>query len=638
MFASCGGSTPTQASSAAIDGHPAAQSGAEDERRRGLRDRAELEAFLDGVMTATLKDKHVAGATVAVAKDGTLYFAKGYGYADVERQKPVDPERTLFRIGSVTKLFTASAVMQLVDAGSLDLNTDVNRYLDFEIPATYAEPITLTRLMTHTAGFEDDARDLWARRPTQLMPLGVWLATHVPKRVRPPGTYTAYSNYGMALAGYIASRVSGMAWNDYIEQRILGPLGMTRATGRQPLPARFRADMSQGYRSSRGAFEPKDWELLMGASPAGAMSASATDMATFMLAHLGNGSFGNRRILSEATAARMHARAFGHDPRITGFALGFYEKSSHGLRIIGHSGDTQWFHTDLALIPSENIGVFVSYNTDTAGSQSGAPLPFLRAFLDHYYPTPPAHVAAGVDALAQADRVAGEYLFNRMSYTTFQKAFALIGAVTIRANTDGSLRMRSPLGDMRLLPVGPLLYREELGSELVAFKADGRGRATHGFVASLPVMALERASWYQSARLHWIILGAAVVTFAAIVRSALDRRIRRRGRGPRIGDALPGHSLIVWIALANLTFVVTFVLLMADPVAMMSRPGTGLLIALALPVVATTLTVLAAAAAVWQWKNGLGTRAARIRYGAVVVIALFFIWSLSQWNLLGWRL
>lgn len=637
LVAACGGSGSTQAPGD-IDGNLADRSRIQDGRRRGLGDRGELEAFLDGLMTATLNDRHVAGGVVAVVKDGALFFAKGYGYANVERRQPVDPERTLFRIGSVTKLFTWTAVMQLVEAGRLDLDADVNHYLDFRIPATYAKPITLTHIMTHTAGFEDDGRDLWARHPTEIMPSGRWLATHMPARVRPPGTYTAYSNYATALAGYIVERVSGMSWDDYIEQRILGPLGMTRTTGRQPLPARFREDMSQGYRSSLGAFEPRDWELLMGASPAGAMSASATDMATFMLAHLANGAVGDRRILSDATAARMHARVFGHDPRIPGFALGFYEKSSHGLRIIGHGGDTRWFHTDLALVPSENLGVFVSYNTDTAGAQSLAPLPFLRTFLDHYYPTLPPQVTAGADAPAQARRVAGEYQFNRMSYTTFQKAFGLTEAVAIRANGDGSLRMVSARGDMRLLPVGPLLYRDELGAELIAFKANEPGPATHAFVASLPMMALERVSWHQSARLHWIILGVGGVTFAAIARAALERVIRRRRGGPSTRNPLPGRSLIVWLALANLAFIVTFVLLMADPIVMMTRPATGLMIALAFPVAGAALTVPAAVAAVRHWTNGLGTRAARIRYGAVVVVALLFIWSLSQWNLLGWRL
>jgi len=183
---------------------------------RGVRDRAELEAFVDGIMDANLRDKHVAGATVAVVKDGALLFAKGYGYADVAKRKPVEAERSLFRIGSTSKLFTWTAVMQLVEQGKLDLDTDVNKYLDFKIPATFPQPITLRHIMTHTPGFEEDSRDLISDDSATLIPLGTWLAKHIPGRVRPPGTYASYSNYATALAGYVVQRVSGMPWDDYI--------------------------------------------------------------------------------------------------------------------------------------------------------------------------------------------------------------------------------------------------------------------------------------------------------------------------------------------------------------------------------------------------------------------------------------
>ena len=339
---------------------------------RGLRDRAELEAFLDGVMAANLADKHVNGATVAVVKDGALFFAKGYGFVDANGRKPVSGERSLFRIGSISKLFTWTAVMQLVEQGKLDLDTDVNKYLDFKIPDTYPQPITLRHVMTHTPGFEEDGRDLITSDTTRMLTLGKWLATHIPGRVRPPGTYSSYSNYATALAGYIVERVSGMSFDDYIEQRILTPLGMTQTTTRQPLPAKFATDMSGGFKWAGGEFKSEKFEIVHPA-PAGSIGSSATDMAKFMLAHLGNGAYNGQRILAESTAVRMHTPTFTHDPRIPGFALGFYQKSSHGLEIIGHGGDTGWFHSDLALIPSERVGVFVSYNTNTGGELSFGP-------------------------------------------------------------------------------------------------------------------------------------------------------------------------------------------------------------------------------------------------------------------------
>jgi CubicO group peptidase (beta-lactamase class C family) len=602
---------------------------------RGVRDRAELEAFLDGIMVANLRDKHVAGATVAVVKDGALFFAKGYGYADVGKQRPVDAGLSMFRIGSTSKLFTWTAVMQLVEQGKLDLDTDVNRYLDFKIPATFAQPITLRHIMTHTPGFEEDSRDLIGDDTAQIVPLGRWLATHIPGRVRPPGTYSSYSNYATALAGYVVQRVSGVPWDDYIEQHVLTPLGMTQTTTRQPLPSRLQADMSDGYVWTGGKYLPRKYEIVE-PMPAGSIASSATDMAKFMIAHLNDGELNGQRILADSTAKRMHARAFGHDPRLPGFALGFYEKTSHGLRIIGHGGDTQWFHTDLALIPEEKLGVFVSYNTNTGGELSFSP--FLTQFLDHYYASAPAVAVTPADAAQQAARVQGEYEFNRHSFTTFQKAIGLAGDIRISADS-GRLLMHSALGDSRLVPVGPLLYREELGDALVSFQADSGGRIVRGFFGPAPMMTMERVPFTQSVTLHWFILGLGVLVFLGTLLAAIGRLFRRRFGEPRREDVLPGRWLLVTASLLQIVFVVALlVIASASGDGLLNGPLTGIKVALALPVIGTICLLGAVYFASRQWRLGAGTLAARLRFSAATFVALAFTWSLLQWNLLGWRL
>ena len=602
---------------------------------RGLKDRAELEAFLDGVMVANLGDKHVNGATVAVVKDGALFFAKGYGYADSSQRKPVSAEQTLFRIGSVSKLFTWTAVMQLVEQGKLDLDADVNKYLDFKIPSTFPQAITLRHIMTHTPGFEEDGRDLIGDDSTKIIPLGKWLATHIPGRVRPPGTYSSYSNYATALAGYIVERTSGMPFDDYIDQRILTPLGMTQTTMRQPLPAKLAPDMSGGFQWAGGRYKPEKFEIVHPA-PAGSVASSATDMAKFMLAHLGNGTYNGQRILADSTALRMHTRAFTHDPRIPGFALGFYEKSSHGLEIIGHGGDTRWFHSDLALIPSERIGVFVSYNTASGGELSFAT--FLRQFLDHYYPTTLPAAASVADAGAQAKRVAGEYQFNRRSYTTFQAAMGLGGAIKVSAGDSGRVVMKSPLGDAHLELVGPLLYRDVMKGDLVSFKADDDGTVRHGFLGMAPMMALERVKWYAAPELHWVLLGLGVLVFLGTLVAAVRRFARRRLGTPRPEDPLPGRAIVVTVALLNVAFLVAVGVILSSGGGLLEGPLTGLKIALVLPIIGLVLACIAALVAAWQWRSGEGTRGARLRYTSVVVVALLFAWSLSQWNLLGWHM
>ena len=262
----------------------------------GLRDRAELEAFVDGFVSGELEAYDVAGLTVAVVKDGQLFFAKGYGWADVDGQVPVDADKTLFRPGSVSKLFTWTAVMQLVEQGKLDLDADVNTYLtQFKVPATYPAPITLRHALTHTVGLEDGGVGyLMARTPQQIVPLARSLAAHIPARVRPVGTSgeglsSSYSNWATALAGLIVANVSGVSFEDYVEANILRPLGMESSTFKEPLPEALQKRMSVGYTFEAGAFKPQGYEYVANFGPAGSLAATSTDMARFMIAHLQRG-------------------------------------------------------------------------------------------------------------------------------------------------------------------------------------------------------------------------------------------------------------------------------------------------------------------------------------------------------------
>jgi CubicO group peptidase (beta-lactamase class C family) len=303
---------------------------------RGPTDRAEIETFLDDLLGKELETYHIAGAAVSVVKDGKLFFAKGYGYADVAKGIPVDPEKTLFRIGSLTKLFTWTAVMQLAEQGKLDLDTDINTYLDFRIPDTYPQPITLKHLMTHTAGFEDQHVAMVTLKEEDIMPQGKWLVSHIPARVRPPGQVAAYSNYGAALAGYIVARVTGESYSQYVQDHILNPLGMKSSTALWPTPPNLRTRESVGYTYTDGAFQV--FPRLLGPVdlfPIGAMDATVTDIARFMIAHLQNGRYSDpaiseARILEEATARQMHSTLYTPDPRILGTTYGFFEFSDNG--------------------------------------------------------------------------------------------------------------------------------------------------------------------------------------------------------------------------------------------------------------------------------------------------------------------
>lgn len=606
---------------------------------RGPRDPAEIEAFIDGLMTAYLRDNHIAGAMVTVVRDTSRIFAKGYGFADVAGRVPVDPMTTLFRNGSITKTFTWTAVMQLVEQGKLDLDTDINNYLDFTIPATFPQPITLRHALTHTPGFEEDSRELFTEDSARIRPMKEWLPAHMPERVRPPGTYSAYSNWATATAGYIVERVSGMPYNQYVDVHILRPLGMSNATTHQPLPSTLAPQMSNGYKWANGRWEPQKFELITGAWPAGSMSVSASDMAIWMIAHLNKGVYRGQRILAESTAVQMQTRLQGHDPRIPGFAYGFYEQSTTGPRAIGHGGDTQWFHSDMMLLPDERVGVYVSFNTNTGGEVSFKP--FTDDFLAHYYPEPLRFIAPTRDDREANQRFAGEYLMNRMSYSTFQKAFALAGGVKISVADSGVLLANSPLGPMRLVQVDSLLFRDVASHDLVAFTADKDGKITHGYLSLLPMGTLEKTSMLSSPTFHQIVLGLGLLTFAGILVSALVRRFGRSSGGrTSTDDSLTrrGRLLMLVVAICMVGFVVAAGVLASDLQNLLMNGELGRVKAmLVLPVLAALLALGAAIVGVFQWLRGSGTAWTRMRHALAVVVAFAVFWSLNTWNLLGWR-
>ncbi|HVS63777.1 MAG TPA: serine hydrolase domain-containing protein [Thermoanaerobaculia bacterium] len=603
--------------------------------RRGPTDVAELGAFLDGLMAAHRADHDIVGATVAVVRGGSVMLTRGYGWADREAREPVDAERTLFRIGSVSKLFTWTAVMQLVEQGEIDLDADVETYVDFELGAGNLPrdlpPITMRHLMTHTPGFEDRALALFGE--TELSRRD-YLVEHMPARVRPPGTFSAYSNYGTVLAGHVVERISGLSWEDYVDRHILEPLGMDYATAHQPLPERLEPSMSKGY-AGTGADAEKEFEMIEGAAPAGSISASAGAMAKFMLAFLQGGRYGDGRILEEETVERMLDREFTHDERLNGFALGFYEKSSHGVRAVGHGGDTAWFHTDMALIPSEDLGVFVSYNTAAGGEVSFGP--FFEAFLDHYFPVePPTFVEADQDEI---ERIAGVYRFNRGSYTTFEKVMRLASPVTLAA-AEGELVLQSPLGAQRFRPVGGGLYRELDGSAELAYRQSDEGKVTHVFLSFLPMMVLERVGGLASPTIHLPLLVAVLAIFLLfIVAFPIRWFLRRRYKAPveERGERR-ARLLALLMAIVAVAFAVGLAAVGSSSESILVGETGALRAVLSLGVLAALLTLGVVVAAVIVWRCGFWGLWGRLRYTLVALAGVAFVLILQTYNLLGWRL
>jgi CubicO group peptidase (beta-lactamase class C family) len=496
--------------------------------------------FLDGFVPLALERGNIAGAVVVVVKDNRVLFEKGYGFSDIDKQIPVDPKTTLFRPGSISKLFTWTAVMQQVEQGKLDLDADVNTYLDFKIPPAFGKPVTLRNLMTHTPGFEETVKNLFVTDPKRMTALDAALKAWVPTRVFPPGQVPAYSNYGAALAGYIVQRVSGEPFEQYVARHILQPLGMAHATFVQPLPKALAADMSKGY--DEASKKPQPFELIP-MSPAGALSASGDDMARFMLAHLANGSFNGAQILKPETAIRMHGIAYQRIPPLPGMAYGFYHEDRNGHTIVGHGGDTLWFHSDLHLILDRNVGLFVSQNS--AGKErSGIRSPLFKAFMDRYFPAPRLGLEPTLkSAKADGALAAGNYETSRNSFSNFMSIGNLLGQPKLNVNDDGTVSVDA-LTDFAGTPkkwreVKPFVWREVHGRELLMAEREN-GQVTEIATDAYPqVFTFRRAPFWQSQALNLPLFVGTLAMLAltvifwpikAILRWRYDRPFALTGR------------------------------------------------------------------------------------------------------------
>jgi CubicO group peptidase (beta-lactamase class C family) len=617
----------------------------------GPSEPAELEAFLDEVLATQMEENHIPGAAVAVVRDGEVLLAKGYGYADLEKGISVDPEHTVFRIGSSGKVFTWTAVTQLIEQGKLDLNADINTYLDFRIPDTYPQPITIEHLLTHTAGFEESWFETFVLDPDDRLPVGEWLSTHIPARVRPPGDSAAYSNYGAELAGYIVERVSGLPYDQYIQKQILDPLGMAHSSASGGMPANSDAQASEGYFYAddviKAVPEGADTAGQLAMVPAGGHVSSITDMARFLIAHLQDGRYSaagidDGRILKESTMQEMHSTLYAPDPRLLGTAYGLFDFSDNGQRALGHNGSTSGFNTLLLLMPEQNLGVFVAYNSDSAWNLVLQHLGFQRVFFDHYYPVSAVEpIQPPADFVERAGRFEGTYQVNQMAYTTLEKFLEFFGGSTVEVSVsgDGTLLWKTGWGEWSFVEVEPLFFRQVDANTSIAFREDDRGRITHLLSDLTPMYTFERLAWYETPVFNMALFAGCILIFLSMIAAASIGAIRNRRSkdGPKAEprQARAARWIILGICVLNLLFVVGSVL-WNNPKPMFGV-STAFQFVLSLGVLSAALTAGALVYTVLAWKNRYWGIATRAYYTLVTVAAVANVWFLNYWNLLGWR-
>lgn len=583
---------------------------------------ANVEAFFDIAFEVQRLEHLLTGATVSVVHDGRVLFQSGYGWADLENRVPVDPERSLFRIGSVSKPFTWTAVMQLVERGLIDLDAPVERYIDFDIPDTFGEPIRVWHLMTHTPGFEESYLGFAAVDADAVLPLGEALERLMPARVWEPGRFAAYSNYGSALAAHVVEQVAGVPWADYVEAEILQPLGMTSTNVRTRLNADHARRHARGYAFSNGEVAPTPYAYI-NLEPAGSISSTASDMARLMLVHLGGGEVDGVRILGEHTTRRMHSPLFDPYPELPPILHGFYRSDRNGQVVFGHGGDVNQFHSNLALLPEHDLGVFVSYNSDP-GAIARANV--VAAFIDHFFPG--EHLPAAPDpAEVDASDYLGEYVSLRNNFTSFQKLRSLFAGGSLGLVTEGeSLRVA---GGGPLVPIAPDRFTGPYGGGTFVFERDEAGEVSHLF-AGTPLGSLKRVTGLEAPSVQRRLFEAMVWLSVLTLLGWTLTTLRGGGVEPRLP---PHHLFVAWLQAGLLLLLVT--LLQATYLGAVYGVSAELRTVLIALNANLGLGVLVVAFTAEQWWKGLGSISGRLGYSLAAVGVALQLWFAWAFNLLG---
>ncbi|MFT7764524.1 serine hydrolase domain-containing protein [Clavibacter tessellarius] len=606
----------------------------------------DVDAWLDGVVGSALPTTGIPGAAVSVVADGQVLTSRGYGLADTGTEgspaRAVDPADTLFRVGSVSKVVSATAVMQLVEEGRLDLDADVQQYLDFDLD-TPKGTVTLRHLLTHTAGFEEVITGLIGA-PGSERALGDVMRTDPPEQVFVPGTTPAYSNYGASLAGYVAERVGGMPFVDLVQQEVLDRAGMTSSSFAQPLPADLDARLAKGYPDDAQPSYPTE---VVNAAPAGALSATAEDMARFMLGHLGDLPE-DRALLDPATLDEMHRPALDADQLGTFAAgqrmdLGFFDDSTPGIRAFGHDGDTNVFHTAMRMFPDSDAGIFVTFNGNGRDAVDTLELrtAVLQGFADRYLreddgsgasgSTAGASAAAPVGDPEAAAELAGTWLSSRSPFSNPGALLNLSGQTEIVPRADGTIAVTpKPLGITTGVyeEAGDHLWREVGGDTLLATRASAGGGPVDAITWGASFTMLRAEPWQAAsvvipgllAAVAVLVVSVVVWPTTAIAGIGRRRRARRDGSDEAVAVLRPRRSRT--LLLSRIGQAVTLVALLGwtaaavQALSLVDVPAGQLRVLQVLQVLGA-LAVIPAALAAWQ--------AIRTRRGAWIVVGRILV-------------
>jgi len=594
----------------------------------GPGDPPELTKFMDGFMAGHMPQLHAPGAAVVVVKDGQIVLAKGYGYADLEQRRPFTVG-TAFRVKSVSKTFTAAAVLQLAEEGRVDLRAPVTSYLNgLRLPGGNAPAITLDQLLTQTSGIGDRAVGTLTSDRTAAADLRAYLAANMPPRIASPGTVFSYTDHGISLAGLAVEQVSGQPFARYMHDRIFGPLGMDRSAFDPPLDE--PADRAVGYQLVGGSYRraPAGYFHV---GPAVSLVTTAADMGQFLIAML-HRSTAEHSLLQPETIQLMEARHFALQPAGPGVAYGLYEWPQNGERVLLHGGLGHGFSSLLTLLPERRVGFVIATNSDEPDLRWA----LLRSFIDRYYPA--THAAPNAIADSDLGRFAGAYGDYRYE-GRIEALKELFSQGQITAYPDRTISLSWTPG--RWVQVAPLVFqnRDDPNQE-VAFQAQATGPVTRLLGGDHPDDGLVKLSWFST--LPFYVVG--VLLFAALFLSAcvvwLASSVRRLRRGPGAVPFERARTLAAVIALLNLVFLLGIPILLLPYAGLNGTEldfGVPLSIRLvfAIPLVTAVLVLPLAVTAFQLWRTRSWALWPRAHFIVVAASSLLFPMFLNYWKLFG---
>lgn len=592
---------------------------------------SELETYLDPIVRHELQAHHTPGAAVLVVLNGQIVLEKGYGLANREEHTQVKANKTVFRMGSVSKLFTTTAVLQLVEQGKLHLQDPVNPYLKtFQIDNPFPEPVRVFHLLTHTAGFDERIMGTATLKESEVVPLGQYLANRMPPCVRRPGDLISYSNHGFTLAGYLVELISGMPFEDYVKKHILAPLGMHSSTFN--VKESQSPNLATGYIFENGDFHQVPFDYVND-DPADGLVSTASDMARFMIANLQQGRYGNAQILKPETVADMQSQHFTHHAGMPGWCYGFYEEYGNNVRSLVHDGAVFGYTTRVLLVPEKKLGVFVATNRDMTSGPFVASVITSR-LLDFYFPAAQRHVRPGIvspDFARRARLCEGYYRHTSNVVRTLEKIGVLMRVapeIKVELNQDDTMTIE----DKNFVEIEPYFFQQTTGKSFAWFRQSGDQPATHVFVEQ---EAFERIQWFETKRFQLTLAASCLSIFLVTCILWLIRAMRRNRRA----DIARLYLVSGLTSMAHLIFIPVLILTVARKHVFELNYAVplALKIALVLPLVALALTPLMLRSLFQTWKNHRGALFERIYFSISTLAGVGFLWVLYYWNLIGFR-